>query len=278
MKKIIIVLILLLPVFFCISTASAQRGCCSWHKGVCGCDPSGRKICCDGTLSPSCTCAVYDYDDNIDIDEPAPTPPTPAPAPVRKTVAIPEFPVNNLSPEISLTENLNKTYDVFVNWNDVEDVKTRDYSIGMKANAGDPGPLPDTTKSEYTFENIKPGKYTISLKTKVGDIWSKYISWDNIEIPGEYKTKSLPTIENLQNELIKEQQQSDDRKNQVRNLEEQLAIFKRELEKEKHRTGSDKLDLTFPLLASLGGNIFLYRRNRKFSKNLKDLKNSQLDD
>jgi len=34
---------------------SNQRGCCSWHDGVCGCD-NGRKLCCDGTLSPTCTC------------------------------------------------------------------------------------------------------------------------------------------------------------------------------------------------------------------------------
>ena len=34
----------------------AQRGCCSHHQGVCGCD-NGRKACCDGTDSPSCTCS-----------------------------------------------------------------------------------------------------------------------------------------------------------------------------------------------------------------------------
>lgn len=33
----------------------AQRGCCSHHQGVCGCS-NGRNQCCDGTLSPSCTC------------------------------------------------------------------------------------------------------------------------------------------------------------------------------------------------------------------------------
>jgi len=32
-----------------------RRGCCSWHGGVCGCS-LGRVSCCDGTLSPSCTC------------------------------------------------------------------------------------------------------------------------------------------------------------------------------------------------------------------------------
>jgi len=31
------------------------RGCCSWHKGVCGCD-DGRTVCCDGSYSPSCGC------------------------------------------------------------------------------------------------------------------------------------------------------------------------------------------------------------------------------
>ncbi|MCI5072581.1 hypothetical protein MRY82_06550 [bacterium] len=33
-----------------------QRGCCSHHKGVCGCAADGRKLCCDGTPSPSCRC------------------------------------------------------------------------------------------------------------------------------------------------------------------------------------------------------------------------------
>lgn len=36
----------------------ARSGCCSHHGGVCGC--SGDRIsCCDGTLSPSCTCSGY---------------------------------------------------------------------------------------------------------------------------------------------------------------------------------------------------------------------------
>ena len=33
----------------------AQRGCCSWHGGVCGCT-GGRVVCCDSTYSPSCLC------------------------------------------------------------------------------------------------------------------------------------------------------------------------------------------------------------------------------
>lgn len=56
-RKIIIVGIigafLILPF-----NANAQRGCCSYHGGVIGCDSSGRQICADNTLSPSCTCDV----------------------------------------------------------------------------------------------------------------------------------------------------------------------------------------------------------------------------
>ena len=38
----------------------ARSGCCSWHGGVCGCDEAtDRIICCDGTLSPTCTCSGY---------------------------------------------------------------------------------------------------------------------------------------------------------------------------------------------------------------------------
>jgi len=33
----------------------ARRGCCSHHKGVCGCK-GARQQCCDGTLSPTCKC------------------------------------------------------------------------------------------------------------------------------------------------------------------------------------------------------------------------------
>lgn len=34
----------------------ARSGCCSWHGGICGCSSSGRAVCCDGQLSPSCGC------------------------------------------------------------------------------------------------------------------------------------------------------------------------------------------------------------------------------
>jgi hypothetical protein len=36
-------------------TVAAPKGCCSNHGGVCGCK-GGQDLCCDKTLSPSCTC------------------------------------------------------------------------------------------------------------------------------------------------------------------------------------------------------------------------------
>jgi hypothetical protein len=34
-----------------------KQGCCSHHKGVCGCNGNtGHQLCCDGTDSPSCGC------------------------------------------------------------------------------------------------------------------------------------------------------------------------------------------------------------------------------
>jgi len=44
---------------FYISRVEAQSGCCSWHGGESWCSSSGRTICGDGTLSPSCTCSSY---------------------------------------------------------------------------------------------------------------------------------------------------------------------------------------------------------------------------
>lgn len=57
MKKIFTITI------FCligiVQTSQAQRGCCSWHGGVAGCDSNiGRQICRDGTYSPSCVCPI----------------------------------------------------------------------------------------------------------------------------------------------------------------------------------------------------------------------------
>ncbi len=56
MKKYILVGLFFIATFFNVAMVLAQRGCCSHHGGVAGCNEYGRTICNDGTLSPSCTC------------------------------------------------------------------------------------------------------------------------------------------------------------------------------------------------------------------------------
>jgi hypothetical protein len=61
MRKIVIVMLtaVLGTVLWAPTPAQADapegQGCCSHHKGVCGCS-GGRSLCCDNTLSPSCGC------------------------------------------------------------------------------------------------------------------------------------------------------------------------------------------------------------------------------
>ena len=40
----------------------AKRGCCSSHGGEAGCASDGRRICADGTISPTCTCTPEKVD------------------------------------------------------------------------------------------------------------------------------------------------------------------------------------------------------------------------
>ena len=54
-RKVVIFICIIL--FFPLKI-DARRGCCSHHGGVSGCSSSGRQVCRDGTLSPTCTCAV----------------------------------------------------------------------------------------------------------------------------------------------------------------------------------------------------------------------------
>jgi len=51
-RKILTLFIVFFLFFLSFSTVDARSGCCSHHKGVCGCR------CCDGT-SLSSTCAPY---------------------------------------------------------------------------------------------------------------------------------------------------------------------------------------------------------------------------
>ena len=60
--KKILYLVYIVSLIFIPINVFARRGCCSHHGGVAGCSSSGRQICNDGTLSPSCTCTpTYIY-------------------------------------------------------------------------------------------------------------------------------------------------------------------------------------------------------------------------
>lgn len=57
MKKYFLYIILSLIIIFTDNNiVFGKSGCCSHHGGVAGCNSSGRQVCRDGTLSPSCTC------------------------------------------------------------------------------------------------------------------------------------------------------------------------------------------------------------------------------
>lgn len=56
MKKYILVGLFFVAMIFNLEMVLAQKGCCSHHGGVAGCNADGRTICKDYTLSPSCTC------------------------------------------------------------------------------------------------------------------------------------------------------------------------------------------------------------------------------
>lgn len=68
MKKIIISLVFLFIIFIFLEKVDARSGCCSWHGGVCGCSPGGSQECCDGTLSPSCTCTPIATQNNTNYN------------------------------------------------------------------------------------------------------------------------------------------------------------------------------------------------------------------
>jgi hypothetical protein len=96
-KKLLVTLFLLFIISW-PSYSSAQRGCCSWHGGVCGCDTStGSQLCCDGTDSPSCGCQYI----------PPKPKPSPAPTPKPATPASTFNPINNSDPLQSKLDQVN---------------------------------------------------------------------------------------------------------------------------------------------------------------------------
>lgn len=161
MKKILIILIF---VFFLIpKIVLATRGCCSWHGGVCGCDTSvGRQVCCDGTYSPSCTCAYIPEQNYI---------PPPPPQP--------KFP-SETQAKWNFFSNENKTWNIEM---EVLDNNPTKYSAVISKCAGcDPGPLVDFYSNKFYFKNITPGKWYVNVKKEINGYWSNIVYW-TIDVP-----------------------------------------------------------------------------------------------
>ncbi len=108
---------------------SARSGCCSWHGGVCGCDTSvGRQVCCDGTYSPSCTCAY------VPASTPKPTKqPTPKPTP-KPTVKPTVKPTITPTPTFRPSSSPSPTPDVFGK-TEVETTPTPEPQVGGASDA-----------------------------------------------------------------------------------------------------------------------------------------------
>lgn len=165
-------------IFFLLNFSSiifARSGCCSYHGGVCGCG------CCDGT-SLSATCAPYypNCGGGYESYYVAPKP----------TMVIPTIPSNAKGGPKYLI-NKNGVVDMLFDW-DRPDGKQ--YSIAMSKTAGgDPGPNTDTTKSEYTFTNIRPGRWYVNVKEEFNGYWSEVAYW-TIDIPNNVKDIARPYL------------------------------------------------------------------------------------
>lgn len=168
MKTLLILMVTAqVAVFLWSSPIFAQRGCCSYHSGVCGCD-NGRKVCCDGTYSPTCTC----YSPPL-IKTPTPTP-------------------LNIQANWSFIRQENKTYNIQMN---LVDSDPTNYSAVISKCAGcDPGSLIDFYNTSFLFKNIDSGRWYVNVKKNMhGQYWSPIIYW-TIDVPEWVLPTSIPTV------------------------------------------------------------------------------------
>ena len=173
MKKLYSSLFLILVLLLVAPEIFARSGCCSHHGGVCGCG------CCDGT-SLSAKCAPYYPECNSNqtqsqIQEiPVYIPPT-------RTIMYPtitrKIPFSVKGKSAFILNKITKRYDLKFDWDDI--YSASGYSIGLSKVAGaNPGPVVDTTKSEWLFRNVGSGRLYVNLKAKLDGSWSKVRYWD----------------------------------------------------------------------------------------------------
>lgn len=168
--------------------AYAQQGCCSWHGGVDSCDTSvGRKVCGDGTYSPSCTCLYI--------------PPTPTPKPSLQPLVLP--PACKVPGEINPTSSIKPNYQnlkwtINVSWPAVDGATG--YSVASDTNPySDPGPLSDTATTYYTFPDLASGTRYVHIKplNKCGTGTTKHLKFELTDITSIPKPSpvTLPVVQ-----------------------------------------------------------------------------------
>lgn len=137
--------------------AQARSGCCSWHGGVAYCDTSvGTYVCNDGSYSPSCGCAYY------------------PPAPV-----CPQASLGNKGSWTFTSNGCNQ--DINFSWDKGNNDEF--YSLAIsKVRGADPGPKADTTTTNFTFKNVKPGKWYINVKPGRSCGWGSTYNW-TVDVP-----------------------------------------------------------------------------------------------
>lgn len=142
---------------------TAQQGCCSWHGGVSHCDSSvGRKVCNDGTYSPSCTC----YRSAPVFVGPTATP-------------YPEWNDMNVNMSYNQVIQADGLYTLHLNW----DGPSIPYSYFSSRNKGDmPDDIEDIRASRGTVTDIRSGMNYITIRKKIDGYWSTPLMWE-LDIP-----------------------------------------------------------------------------------------------
>jgi len=160
MKNFLLLLLLLVLFSSNVSKIFARSGCCSYHGGVCGCG------CCDGS-SLSATCAPYYPSCSGGGDYVAPQP------------TLQNMPFSQATS--TFISNDHGSYTVDFDW---DRPNGGQWSVAIsKSKAADPGSKTDTTVSEYSFNDIKPGTWYVNIKEGMPNGYWSDVSYYTVTAP-----------------------------------------------------------------------------------------------
>lgn len=153
------------------SLVDAGRGCCSYHGGQDYCSSTGHWMCNDGTQSPTCTCSYTPPVTEVK------TPPPLVPL-ATKTEPVAIKSIDDTKGGLVAMLMLDNTINLLFSWTAFPNVDGYSTYISEDENSI-PDSTIDTNKPEFTFKNVKPGKYFIFIKGhQTNGKWTKSINWD----------------------------------------------------------------------------------------------------